>query len=153
MYVHVKAYGANAYLVGRWKVSVCVLRAHVSSVSFIQFTFMFTCLLGSTWLTHRYVLPFANTKSANTSSTAELDLYLLRKTEKWGVSVLTSMRRISIDSTVVKKNICRKKSDTSPTTANRQNSWETHKPAARSEHKSYVINRWGTFNSKKFILR
>lgn len=37
--------------------------------------------------------------------------------------VLTSMRRMSIDSTVVKKNIWRKKSDTRPTTANRQNSY------------------------------
>lgn len=35
---------------------------------------------------------------------------------------LTSIRRMSIERTVVKKNICRKKSDTSPTTANRQNS-------------------------------
>lgn len=41
--------------------------------------------------------------------------------------VPTSMRRMSMDSTVVKKNICRKKSDTSPTTAKRQNScgWDT----------------------------
>lgn len=37
---------------------------------------------------------------------------------------LTSIRRISMERTVVKKNICRKKSDTSPTTANRQNSWK-----------------------------
>lgn len=35
---------------------------------------------------------------------------------------LTSIRRMSMERTVVKKNICRKKSDTSPTTANRQNS-------------------------------
>lgn len=35
---------------------------------------------------------------------------------------LTSIRRMSMDSTVVKKNICRKKSDTRPTTAKRQNS-------------------------------
>lgn len=35
---------------------------------------------------------------------------------------LTSMRRMSMDRTVVKKNICRKKSDTRPTTAKRQNS-------------------------------
>lgn len=37
---------------------------------------------------------------------------------------LTSMRRMSMDRTVVKKNICRKKSDTRPTTAKRQNSWK-----------------------------
>lgn len=37
---------------------------------------------------------------------------------------LTSIRRMSMERTVVKKNICRKKSDTSPTTANRQNSWK-----------------------------
>lgn len=41
-----------------------------------------------------------------------------------GQGGLTSIRRISMERTVVKKNICRKKSDTSPTTANRQNSWK-----------------------------
>lgn len=46
---------------------------------------------------------------------------------------LTSMRRMSIDSTVVKKNICKKKSDTSPTTANRQNSCNRDKPEQISD--------------------
>lgn len=53
------------------------------------------------------------------------DIYVIRieQIQKYRKArVLTSMRRMSIERTVVKKNICRKKSDTSPTTANRQNS-------------------------------
>lgn len=48
---------------------------------------------------------------------------------------LTSMRRMSMERTVVKKNICRKKSDTSPTTANRQNSW---KRSRRAQHTHFL---------------
>lgn len=62
-----------------------------------------------------------------------------------GVRVLTSMRRMSIDRTVVKKNICRKKSDTSPTTANRQNSYEIQEPVSDRcrdvQHEPAAANR------------
>ena len=39
------------------------------------------------------------------------------------ISTSTSILRMSMDKMVVKKNICRKKSVNSPTTAKRQNSW------------------------------
>lgn len=53
------------------------------------------------------------------------------------------MRRMSMDRTVVKKNICRKKSDTRPTTAKRQNSWEhIHMYSLRSSFFFAIISMY-----------
>lgn len=71
-----------------------------------------------------------------------------------GSATLTSIRRMSIDRTVVKNSIWRKKSDTRPTTAKRQNSWNEFTPEALWLHgckpeQQIPQNQQGTAKTKE----